>query len=494
MPFASTVGGERFRFASTRDLLCRAGEPKRLDQALGLSARSEPERIAARAALADVVLSDFVREPVLPPENDDVSHTLALAHDPEAFALIAGLTVGQFRDCLLTDETCGLAIDRLRGGITPEIASAVAKLLSNKDLILVASKIHNQTRLRSTLGGADTLHIRITVASNSGTECQLVASILEGLVYGCGDAVITAAPANPDAHAVHSQLACIRELIDHCAVPTQLACRAPLDAQLDAIEAGAPLDLLKVELAGTRTANHALGLQLELLHEGRDRLLERHRARDGGRLGPHVLLFRTGQSRQFPEEHRHGIDCQTLEARALALARTFDPLHVVTTVGPGRTIQPAVPSEGGSSVVQGPLCDRELVRSALEDHFMGKLLGLSIGCDLCSGTPPGASSTAPDRNTVDNVITLLLAAGCDSIAGSPCNAQASLQYQSSSFHDAVSLRHLFGRKPAPEFAAWLERRGLFAKGKLVWGDGRCQEQLLSLAGRFASPRTPAPKG
>lgn len=496
MPFASVVGGERYRFVSTRELLARASEPKRADTCRGLSARSDHERLAARAALADVVLGDFVREPVLPPESDDVSLALTLAHEESAFSMIAGLTVGQLRDCLLSDDTCGLAIEKLRSGITPEIASAVAKLMSNKDLILVAAKIHNITRLRNTLGGANTLHIRVCVSGERHSEVDAVHTMLDGLVYGCGDGVIAAIPSEPVAHYAKSLLSKLREVMDHCAVPTQLACIAPFEVQLDAVEAGAPIDLLIHSLTGTQAANDAIGVTLPLLREGRDRLLEHHHRRHETRMGPNVIAFRTGQMRSIPTDFCHGIDAQTLEARALGLARTMAPLQVISTItapGPFARVEPV--SGSSAQNVPTPLCESELIRSALEDHFMGKLLGLSMGCDICSGGSvvdqvSKSADRRPDRNTVDNVLTLLLAAGCDSIPGSPCTAQAANQYQSSSFHDAVTLRHLFGRQPAPEFAAWLQRRGLFENGRLVWGDGRCQEQLVTEVNRLLSPRAP----
>ena len=462
MPYCAVVRSERFRFSDLRELLGRASERKSGDELAGIAARSETERVAAKIALADVILSDLIAEPLVDPAVDDVSRLIFETHDETAFAPIAGLTVGQFRDCLLSDDTCGLALDKLRWGITPELASAVAKLMSNKDLILVASKIRNVTRLRNTLGEQGTLHVRVQPNHPADNLSGIVASTLEGLMYGCGDAVLGVNPATESVETVQAILDQLQRVTELLGVPTQTCCLAHITTQLDALDRGAPVDLLFQSIAGTQAANQSFGVSLALLREGRERVLEHHAQRRSDWLGQDCMYFETGQGSCLSAGAHHGVDQQTLEARAYGVARTLSPLLVNSVVG---FIGPEYLAD-----------ERQLIRAGLEDHFMGKLLGLPMGCDVCY-----TNHCAADQNSADNLLTLLVAAGCNYVMGVPCSDDVMLNYQSTSYHDAVGMRRLFDRKPAPEFAAWMESRGLFRNGQLDWGDGLSQESLLAQA-------------
>jgi ethanolamine ammonia-lyase large subunit len=453
MAFAHTLRGERFTFPTLADLLARANEPKAGDELAGLAARSERERAAAKLTLADVPLVDIVSDPVIDPAVDDVTRLILDTHDVTAFTEVRSLTVGEFRDFLLADTTDEAVIRRLQPGITPEVAAAVAKLMGNKDLICAAAKVRNVTRCRNTLGGRGVFGVRVQPNHPADDPAGILVAAVEGLTYGCGDAVIGVNPATDSVETVAAVLAVLDRLIAALGVPTQACCLAHITTQLAALSRGAPVDLLFQSVAGTQAANASFGISLDLLREGRERVRESHRARPVEWAGDQVMYFETGQGSALSAEAYHEVDQLTLEARAQAVARAFDPFLVNSVVG---FIGPEYLAD-----------ERQIVRAGLEDHFVGKLLGLPMGVDVCYTNHADA-----DQNSADNLLVLLAAAGCNYVMGVPCADDVMLNYQSTSYHDAAGVRELLGLGPAPEFAAWLEARGLFRGGRLAPPAGR----------------------
>jgi ethanolamine ammonia-lyase large subunit len=451
LPYSHTVRGERFTFADLRELLARANEPKSGDELAGIAARSERERVAAKLALADVPLGEIVANPVIDPEADDVSRLTLDAHDAAAFAGIRSLTVGEFREFLLDDATTGETLRALHRAITPEIAAAVAKLMGNKDLIYAAAKVRNITRCRNTLGGPGVFGVRVQPNHPADDPAGILLSAIDGLAFGCGDAVIGVNPATDSADTVASILRLLDRLIDRLGVPTQACCLAHFTTQLAALERGAPVDLLFQSVAGTQAANAAFGVSLAALKEARERVLESHRGRDVAWTGDQVMYFETGQGSALSAEAHHGVDQLTLETRAQAMARAFAPFLVNSVVG---FIGPEYLAD-----------ERQITRAGLEDHFVGKLLGLPMGVDVCYTNHADA-----DQNSADNLLLLLAASGCNYVMGVPCADDVMLNYQSTSYHDAATVRALFGLRPAPEFEAWLESRGITHNGRLTGGD------------------------
>ncbi len=460
MPFHSTIRHETFHFADLRELLAKANESKSGDELAGIAAASERERVAAKIALADVRLSEIVAEPVIDPSQDDVSRLILDSQDQDAFRDIAGLTVGEFREHLLDDATEVESLHRWQWGITPEIAAAVAKLMSNKDLILAASRIRNVTRLRNTLGLAGTLAIRLQPNHPTDDPRGILMAAIDGLLFGCGDAVIGVNPAVDSVETVCDILMSLDRLIDRIQAPTQGCCLAHFTTQLAALERGAPLDLLFQSIAGTQKANASFGVSLGALCEGRERVLESHAQRDVEWVGNQVMYFETGQGSALSAEAHGGVDQVTLEARAYGVARTLDPFLVNTVVG---FIGPEYLAD-----------ERQIVRAGLEDHFMGKLLGLPMGCDVCYTNHVDA-----DTNSADNLLVLLTAAGCNYFMGVPCSDDVMLNYQSTSFHDAASMRRLFNLRAAPEFHLWLESRGIVCNDTLAIGDDDRRHRLMA---------------
>ena len=450
MPYHHTLRGERFAFADLRELLAKASEQKSGDELAGIAADSQRQRVAAKMALADATLGQIVGEGVIDPDEDDVSRLILDSLDSQALARIRGWTVGQLREHLLDDATGPAEIAALRPALTPEVASAVARLLGNKDLILAAAKIRNVTRLRNTLGEPGVLAVRLQPNHPSDDLAGILASTLDGLLYGCGDAVIGVNPATDSVDTVAAILTVLDRLIAALGLPTQACCLAHITTQLAALARGAPVDLLFQSVAGTQAANASFGVTLELLGEGRERVLEHHRTRDVAWVGNNVMYFETGQGSALSAGAHHGVDQLTLEARAYGVARAFDPLLVNSVVG---FIGPEYLAD-----------ERQIVRAGLEDHFMGKLLGLPMGVDVCY-----TNHAAADGNSTDNLLVLLAAAGCNYVMGVPCADDVMLNYQSTSFHDAASVRKLLGLRPAPEFLAWLEARGIFGDGQLALG-------------------------
>jgi ethanolamine ammonia-lyase large subunit len=432
---------ERFPFRDLRELFAKANEEKSGDQLAGLAARSEQERVAAKQTLADLSLRDILANPLISPEEDDVSRLILETHDQETFASISSLTVGELREFILSDDTDEATLRRLHRAITPEMAAAVAKLMSNKDLVLAANKIRVITRCRNTMGERGVLGIRLQPNHPADDAAGILLSAFDGLLYGCGDAVIGVNPATDSVETVSTILHALDRLIEAYKIPTQACCLAHISTQLKAMEQGAPLDLLFQSVAGTQKANESFGITLAMLREGRERALEHHQSRMGNGVR-NVMYFETGQGSALSAEAHHGVDQLTLEARAYGVARVFEPFLVNTVVG---FIGPEYLYD-----------ERQIIRAGLEDHFMGKLLGLPMGCDVCYTNHAGA-----DQNSADNLLLLLTAAGCNYFMGVPCADDVMLNYQSTSFHDALAARRLFGLRPAPEFLAWLQQMGIY---------------------------------
>ena len=448
MPFTATIRQERFVFADLRELLAKADEQKSGDELAGIAARSERERIAAKRALADVPLKDIVAQPIIDPDKDDVSGLILETHDRTGFAALQSLTVGEFREWLLRDETDASVLRSVQRAITPEIAAAVAKLMGNKELILVASRIRNVTRCRNTMGEPGVLGIRVQPNHPADDIGGILLTAIDGLMFGCGDAVLGVNPATESVDTVANILGALDRLIEHFRIPTQACCLAHITTQLACLDRGVPIDLLFQSVAGTQKANASFGISLGLLREGRERVLEQHRRRNVPWVGENLMYFETGQGSALSAEAHHGVDQLTLEARAYGVARTLDPFLVNSVVG---FIGPEYLYD-----------ERQIIRAGLEDHFMGKLLGLPMGCDVCY-----TNHAAADQNSADNLLVLLTSAGCNYFMGVPCADDVMLNYQSTSFHDAALMRQLFGLSPAPEFAAWLMERGIFRGGQLA---------------------------
>jgi ethanolamine ammonia-lyase large subunit len=450
---------ERFVFSDLREVFTKANEEKSGDQLAGIAARSERERVAAKRQLADVTLAEIVAQPLIDPGEDDVSRLILESYDQQAFQPLKSLTVGEFREHILDDATGEAELKQIQRAIIPEIAAAVAKIMSNKDLVLAAAKIRNVTRCRNTLGERGVLGIRTQPNHPVDDLGGILLAAFEGLLYGCGDAVIGVNPASDSVETVGAILRALDRLVDAYKVPTQTCCLAHISAQLAAMDRGAPVDLLFQSIAGTEKANRSFGVTLENLREGRERTLEHHRARDVAWKGANVMYFETGQGSALSAEAHHGVDQLTLEARAYGVARVFEPFIVNSVVG---FIGPEYLYD-----------ERQIIRAGLEDHFMGKLLGLPMGCDVCY-----TNHAAADQNSADNLLLLLGAAGCNYFMGVPCSDDVMLNYQSTSYHDALAVRRLFNLRPAPEFLAWLETSGIYRGAEPALLDAPVRRQLM----------------
>jgi len=451
---------ERFQFSGLRELLAKANEEKSGDQLAGIAAASERERVAAKRALADLPLVDLLNNPVIPAETDEVSRLILDSHDSNAFQPLRHMTVGQFREFLLDHQTTEAALKSLKWAITPEMAAAAAKLMSNKDLVLAASKIRNVTRCRNTLGERGVLAIRLQPNHPSDDVGGILLTAFDGLLYGCGDAVIGVNPATDSVAGVSAILRALDRLITQFNIPTQACCLAHITTQLACLDQDAPIDLLFQSVAGTQAANTSFGINLSMLKEGRERVLEHHRARNVPWTGDNVMYFETGQGSALSAEAHQGVDQLTLEARAYGVARAFDPFLVNSVVG---FIGPEYLYD-----------ERQIIRAGLEDHFMGKLLGLPMGCDVCY-----TNHAVADQNSADNLLLLLAAAGCNYFMGVPCSDDVMLNYQSTSFHDALAVRKIFNLRPAPEFLAWLEQSGIYSDAQPKSLDATHRQKLLN---------------
>ena len=450
---------ERFSFPDLRDLFAKANEEKSGDQLAGIGARSERERVAAKRRLADLTLNEILQQPLISPDEDDVSRVILESVDQRAFQPFRSLTVGELREFILADSTSENDLHELHRSIIPEIAAAVTKIMSNKDLIMASSRIRNITRCRNTMGERGVLGIRLQPNHPRDDVGGILLAAFEGLLYGCGDAVIGVNPATDSIQTVASILSALDRLVETYKIPTQTCCLAHITTQLSAMNRGAPIDLLFQSIAGTETANRSFGVSLEMLREGREQVLEHHRGRDVAWVGNNVMYFETGQGSALSANAHHGIDQLTLEARAYGLARIFDPFLVNSVVG---FIGPEYLYD-----------ERQIIRAGLEDHFMGKLLGLPMGCDVCY-----TNHAAADQNSADNLLLLLAAAGCNYFMGVPCSDDVMLNYQSTSYHDALSVRRLFQQRPAPEFLAWLQAMGIYHDEEPALLDPPAKRQLL----------------
>jgi ethanolamine ammonia-lyase large subunit len=437
MPFSHVVGGVRHDFPDLRTLLAKATPARAGDELAGVAAGSAEERVAAQMALADVPLADFLSEAVVPYEADEVTRLIVDTHDASAFDLVRHLTVGGLRDWLLSYETDAATLAALAPGLTPEMVAAVTKLMRVQDLILVASRCRVVTRFRNTIGLERRLSTRLQPNHPTDDRRGIAASIVDGLLYANGDAVIGINPATDSPQVVRTLLEMLDELRLRLDVPTQSCVLAHVTTTLDLIGRGAPVDLVFQSIAGSEAANRSFGVDLALLREARDAAL----GLDRGTVGRNVMYFETGQGSALSANAHHGVDQQTMEVRAYAVARAFAPLLVNSVVG---FIGPEYLYDG-----------KQITRAGLEDHCAGKLLGLPMGCDVCY-----TNHAEADQDDMDVLLTLLAAAGCTYIMGVPGADDVMIGYQSTSFHDALYVRQLLGLRPAPEFEAWLQRVGL----------------------------------
>ena len=450
---------ERFSFRDLRELFAKANEEKSGDQLAGLAARSERERVAAKCKLADLSLSEIVQQPLIDPTEDDVSRLILQTFDEEAFRPIRSMTVGEFREYILGDATSEQELRQIQRGITPEIVAAVAKIMSSKDLVLAAVKIRNITKCRNTMGQLGVLGIRVQPNHPADDIGGILLSAFEGLLYGCGDAVIGVNPANDSVETVSTILRGLERLVDVYNIPTQTSCLAHITTQLAALRGGAPVDLLFQSIGGTEAANRSFGVTLAMLKEGREEAMEHHRRRAVPWVGDNLMYFETGQGSALSAEAHHGVDQLTLEARAYGVARVFEPFLVNSVVG---FIGPEYLYD-----------ERQIIRAGLEDHFMGKLLCLPMGCDVCY-----TNHAEADQNSADNLLLLLAAAGCNYFMGVPCADDVMLNYQSTSYHDALAVRRLFKLQPAPEFLAWLQGIGIYRDAEPALLDASTRRHLL----------------
>jgi ethanolamine ammonia-lyase large subunit len=435
MPYTHAVDGVTYRFPDLRTLLARASPQRSGDALAGVAAQSAEERMAARMALADLPLTVFLTEAVVPYEEDDVTRLILDSHDKAAFAPVSGLTVGEFREWLLTlssDQVTALA-----PGLVPEMAAAVSKLMRNQDLVSVARKCRVVTRFRNTIGLPGRLSVRLQPNHPTDDPRGIAASMLDGLMYGCGDAVIGVNPAGDGLAAFLPLWKMMDELISRFSIPTQSCVLTHVTNQIRAIEQGAPVDLVFQSIGGTQKTNESFGVSLSLLREA----MQAARSLKRGTLGDNVMYFETGQGSSLSAGAHHGCDQQTLEARAYGVARAYQPLLVNTVVG---FIGPEYLFDG-----------KQIIRAGLEDHFCGKLLGVPLGVDVCY-----TNHAEADQDDMDTLLTLLGAAGVTYIMGVPGADDVMLNYQSTSFHDALYLREVMGLKRAPEFEAWLEKMGI----------------------------------
>jgi ethanolamine ammonia-lyase large subunit len=437
MAYRHTIDATTYVFQDLRDLLAKATPPRSGDRLAGLAAETSEQMIAARMALADTPLSRFLDEVVIPYEEDEVTRLILDSHDKAAFAPIAAMTVGEFRNFLLSDVATTDGLKKLSRGITPEMAAAVSKLMRNQDLILAAKKCRTTTAFRDTIGLAGRMSVRLQPNHPFDDAKGITASILDGLLLGSGDACIGINPASDDPATIGTLLRLLDALIARLNIPTQACVLTHVTTTLGLIDQGFPVDLVFQSIAGTEAANRSFGVDLKLLREAHDA----GRALRRGTVGENLMYFETGQGSALSANAHHGVDQQTCEARAYGVARAFDPLLVNSVVG---FIGPEYLYDG-----------KEIIRAGLEDHFCGKLLGLPLGVDVCY-----TNHAEADQDDMDNLLTLLAAAGVNFIMGVPGADDVMLNYQSTSFHDALYIRDLFKLKRAPEFDDWLVRAGL----------------------------------
>lgn len=439
-PYAHTVGSQTYHFCDLKDLMAKATPARSGDLLAGVAAHSAQERVAAQMALADVPLVTFLNEVLVPYEDDEVTRLIIDSHDAKAFAPVSHLNVGDFRNWLLGDEVNTAVLTALAPGITPEMAAAVSKIMRNQDLILVARKCCVITRFRNTIGLPGHLSTRLQPNHPTDDATGIAASLLDGLLYGSGDAVIGINPATDNVAQVIKLVTMMSDIISQYEIATQSCVLTHVTNTIEAIHRGAPVDLVFQSIGGTEATNRSFGINLDLLGEARSAALSLNR----GTVGNNVMYFETGQGSALSANAHHRMDQQTCEARAYAVARHFKPLLVNTVVG---FIGPEYLFDG-----------KQIIRAGLEDHFCAKLLGLPMGCDVCY-----TNHAEADQNDMDVLLTLLGVAGCNFVMGIPGSDDIMLNYQTTSFHDALYARRVLGLRPAPEFEAWLHKMGIFSR-------------------------------
>ncbi|MEG4315961.1 ethanolamine ammonia-lyase subunit EutB [Pseudomonas sp. FIP_A4] len=447
--YSHSIGGQTWRFDSLREVLAKASPLRSGDCLAGVAAASDAERAAAQMTLADVPLKQFLLEAVIPYERDEVTRLIIDTHDASAFAAVSHLTVGGLRDWLLSDHADEASLRALAPGLTPEMAAAVSKIMRVQDLILVAQKIRVVTRFRNTQGLRGHMSTRLQPNHPTDNPAGIAASTLDGLLYGNGDAMIGINPATDSMGSICTLLEMLDAVIQRYEIPTQSCVLTHVTSSIAAIERGAPLDLVFQSIAGTEAANASFGISLKVLQEGYEAGLSLKR----GTLGHNLMYFETGQGSALSANAHHDVDQQTCEARAYAVARHFNPFLVNTVVG---FIGPEYLYNG-----------KQIIRAGLEDHFCGKLLGVPMGCDICY-----TNHAEADQDDMDMLLTLLGAAGINFIMGIPGSDDVMLNYQTTSFHDALYARQVLGLRAAPEFEQWLARMGIFQQrdGQLRLGN------------------------
>jgi ethanolamine ammonia-lyase large subunit len=435
--YQSRWGSTSYRFDNLKQVMAKASPPRSGDTLAGVAASSSEENVAAKMALADVPLKRFLEELLVPYETDDVTRLIIDSHDAAAFAPIAHLTVGEFRNWLLSDKTDALVLAAVSPGLTPEMVAAVSKIMRNQDLILAARKVEVVTKFRDTIGLKGRMAVRLQPNHPTDDKKGIAASLIDGLMYGCGDAVIGINPASDNVSTITDLLHMLDDVIQRFEIPTQSCILTHVTTSIDAIGRGAPVDLVFQSIGGTQGVNDSFGVTLPMLKEAHEAALSLKR----GTVGSNCMYFETGQGSALSADANHGCDQQTLEARAYAVARQFKPLLVNTVVG---FIGPEYLYNG-----------KEIIRAGLEDHFCGKMLGLPMGVDVCY-----TNHAEADQDDMDVLLMLLGAAGVTFVMGIPGADDIMLNYQSTSFHDALYVREALGLKRAPEFEAWLEKIGL----------------------------------
>ncbi|WP_419786779.1 ethanolamine ammonia-lyase subunit EutB [Pseudodesulfovibrio sp.] len=438
--YSISIGPRRYSFKDLKDLMAKASPRRSGDELAGVAANSAEERAAAQIILADVPLVDFHEHPLIPYDIDEVTRLIVDTHDPENFAPVSGLTVGQFREWLLSEAADGRALAKLGRTLMPEMAAAVSKIMRNQDLILVASKINNISSFRTTVGLPGRLSARLQPNHPTDDPMGVLSSVIDGLAYGSGDACIGINPATDNLSAVCNLLTMLDDIRERYGIPAQTCVLTHVTTTIKAIERGAPVDLVFQSIGGTEGVNRSFGVNLDILAEGRAAAMALNR----GTVGKNVMYFETGQGSALSANAHHGVDQQTVEARAYAVARKFRPLLVNTVVG---FIGPEYLYDG-----------KQIIRAGLEDLFCGKLLGLPMGVDVCY-----TNHAEADQDDMDTLLTLLGAAGVAFVMGVPGADDIMLNYQSTSFHDILYLRRLLGLRPAPEFESWLLKMRLFGQ-------------------------------
>lgn len=436
--YKTTIQHINYDFKTLVNLMAKATPARSGDYLAGVAASNNLERVAAQYTLADVTLKQFLTEALVPYETDEVTRLIIDEHDNTAFAKISHFTVGDFRDWLLSEAATTEKLCALSPGLTPEMVAAVSKIMRIQDLILVAKKCRVITQFRNTIGLEDKLSTRLQPNHPTDNPAGVAASILDGLLYGCGDAVIGINPASDNLEATARLLHLLNDVIERYKIPTQACILAHVTTTIKAIEQNVPVDLVFQSIAGTQKANNSFGVNLNILDEAHQAALSLNR----GTVGNNCMYFETGQGSALSANAHHGLDQQTLEARAYAVARKFKPLLVNTVVG---FIGPEYLYDG-----------KQIIRAGLEDHFCGKLLGLPMGCDICY-----TNHAEADQDDMDMLLSTLAMAGGNFIMGIPGADDVMLNYQSTSFHDALYIRQVLGLRPAPEFEQWLIEHQIF---------------------------------